>query len=145
MFNHFRYNIAVLLCILHSYSVLSLNLPAAQLIDHPSPSNLTISLNEPLATNFSANRLPSIHCPGGPDYGNSLRRESCEDAANSMLTNLYFGSKRILEFKERNVRGGLTFTDVVLPYLSLSCEYLVSDDSCRITDRLTNSRWLLCH
>ena len=112
----------VLLLIFPFDVILSLHLPPIQLIDNPLPSNLTLPLNASSTTNLSATRIPTFRCPGGPEYGNRIRRESCEDAANSMLTNLYFGSKRILEFKERNVFGGVTFTDVVLPYLSLSCK-----------------------
>ena len=121
MISHYFHRHFILWQALSIFHASSYSVPSLQTVNTPSASNLLLPVNNTLSGNFSAARTPNINCAGGPDYGDSIRRESCQNAADEILENLYFSGKRVLEFKERGSQGGVFLTDVVLPYLSLSC------------------------
>ena len=87
-----------------------------------SPGNGIVLGNVSLPENISslvASR-PVFQCIGGAEYGDSIALESCRDAANRLLASAGSQSRRILTFRDREIRDPAGGEAVILPYLSLS-------------------------
>ena len=100
----------------------TLNLPPTQTLGAQFPGDINIPGNISSPSNKSSlvASEPLFRCIGGSEYGDSIRFESCRDAANRLLETSRDQRHRLLTFKDRGVPGARARVDVVLPYLSLS-------------------------
>ena len=106
----------------------SLNLPSLQSLNSPPLGNLIPPMNNSEPANVSAplTTQATYECIGGSDYGNAINASSCLNAANGLLSDVPFSSKRFLSFKDRRGFGGTKDAEIILPYFSLSGAILFS-------------------
>ena len=100
----------------------ALNLPPIQTLGGQIPGNGGFSGNVSSPTSILslvASR-PMFQCIGGAEYGDSIRLESCRDAASRLLASAGSQRQRILSFINRNIQAAVGEADVILPYISLS-------------------------
>ena len=81
--------------------------------------NMALETTLPFPPNRSLATGPHYTCTGGSQYGDTIPRSSCRDAAKNILERLPYSHREELTFGDRRIASGRGVS-VELPYMSIS-------------------------